>query len=551
MIKIRKRLSIFIGMLLFSVCINSINVYADSTESEGRVLFISSYSYGTDTVQMQIEGIKEGFGGRVVLDYEFMDKKRVDDEVSEQLFYESLAYRLSVTEPYDVIILGDDEALLFAVKYQEELFAGIPLVFEGVNDAELAMRVSEDPLITGIVEKYSIEDNIDLGLSLYPDARKVVAILDDSTTGKAARKAFYQCAEEYPDLEFNEINASSLNIYKLRQRISQVGNDSILIYIILSEDASGRQYNNKEAVEFIVNYARVPVLHMVEGGIGEGILGGNVVSMNQSGKIAALMAMNIIRGEEISNIEVMVKKPNVYFIDELVMKKFDLDLSLIPEGAVVINHQPSFWERNKEVLLPGSILIAALLIIILWVLYDNFRRRKLLVELEDARSIMESASQHDFLTGLPNRSKFMEDLENCVRTEAPCTIMMLDIDNFKHINDTYGHTTGDEALRQLADRLKGMKTPLLTPYRFAGDEFIIILRSCQRKIVEKEVVHCFQLFDKPFLLAGEKRKVGGSIGVASYPADAKDIEHLIICADDAMYQVKKSGKNNFAFYFSS
>lgn len=551
MIKIRKRLSIFIGMLLFSVCINSINVYADSTESEGRVLFISSYSYGTDTVQMQIEGIKEGFGGRVVLDYEFMDKKRVDDEVSEQLFYESLAYRLSVTEPYDVIILGDDEALLFAVKYQEELFAGIPLIFEGVNDVELAMRVSEDPLITGIVEKYSIEDNIDLGLSLYPDARKVVAILDDSTAGKAARKAFYQCAEEYSDLEFNEINASSLNIYKLRQRISQVGNDSILIYIMMSEDASGRQYNNKEAVEFIINYARVPVLHMVEGGIGEGLLGGNVVSMNQSGKIAALMAMNIIRGEEISNIEVMVKKPNVYFIDELVMKKFDLDLSLIPEGAVVINHQPSFWERNQEALLPGSILIAALLIIILWVLYDNFRRRKLLVELEDARSIMESASQHDFLTGLPNRSKFMEDLENCVRMETPCTIMMLDIDNFKHINDTYGHTTGDEALRQLADRLKGMKTPLLTPYRFAGDEFIIILRSCQRKIVEKEVVHCFQLFDKPFLLAGEKRKVGGSIGVASYPADAKDIEHLIICADDAMYQVKKSGKNNFAFYFSS
>lgn len=551
MIKIRKRLSIFIGMLLFSVCINSINVYADSTESEGRVLFISSYSYGTDTVQMQIEGIKEGFGGRVVLDYEFMDTKRVDDEISEQLFYENLAYRLSVTEPYDVIILGDDAALLFAVKYQEELFSGIPLIFEGINDVDLAMQVSEDPLITGIVEKYSIEDNIDLGLSLYPDARKVVAILDDSITGKAARKAFYQCAEKYPDLEFNEINASSLNIYKLRQRISQVGNDSILIYMMLSEDASGRQYSNKEAVQFIVDHARVPVLHMVEGGIGEGLLGGNVVSMNQSGEIAAQIAMNILRGEEISDIEVMVKSPNVYFIDELVMKEFDLDLSLIPEGAVVINHQPSFWERNKEVLLPGSILIAALLIIILWVLYDNFRRRKLLVELEDARSIMESASQHDFLTGLPNRSKFMEDLENCVRMETPCTIMMLDIDNFKHINDTYGHTTGDEALRQLADRLKGMKTPLLTPYRFAGDEFIIILRSCQRKIVEKEALHCFQLFDKPFMLAGEKRKVGGSIGVASYPADAKDIEHLIICADDAMYQVKKSGKNNFAFYFSS
>ena len=173
------------------------------------------------------------------------------------------------------------------------------------------------------------------------------------------------------------------------------------------------------------------------------------------------------------------------------------------------------------------------------------------MELEDARNILESASQHDFLTGLPNRSKFMEDLEDSIQRETACTIMMLDIDNFKHINDTYGHTTGDEALKQLADRLKGIRTPLLTPYRFAGDEFIIILKSSQRKIVEKEAFHCYQLFEKPFKLAGEERKIGGSIGIASYPADARDIEHLINCADDAMYHVKKSGKNNFGFYSES
>ena len=126
--------------------------------------------------------------------------------------------------------------------------------------------------------------------------------------------------------------------------------------------------------------------------------------------------------------------------------------------------------------------------------------------------------------------------------------MMLDIDHFKHINDTYGHTAGDEALKQLAERLKGMQTPILTPYRFAGDEFIIILKSSQNKIKEKSAIQCHQLFGEPFMLAGEKRKVGGSIGIASYPADAGSIEQLIICADDAMYQVKKRGRNNFAFY---
>lgn len=549
MIKIKRKLSLLcVGMFLLLLCMNDVEVRAGSMEKEGRVLFISSYSYGWDTVQMQIEGIKAGIGKKIVLDYEFMDTKRVNDETSGQQFLEGMSYRMSKVEPYDAVILGDDAALLFALEHREELFEGIPLIFEGVNDEELARKAAEDPLITGVIEKLSIENNIDLGLTLYPEAKKVVAILDDSITGEAERKSFYRCAEKYPDLEFSEINASELNNNKIRQRISQIGQDTILIYIVMTENASGKQYGDQEAVTFIVNNARVPVLRMVEAGIGEGLLGGNVVSMYKSGEIAAELAMNFINGRRKDNVGVVVESPNVYCIDELVMKKYELDMSLIPEGATIVNYQPAFWERNKEALIPGSILVVALLIIVLWALFDNFRRRKLLEELEEARKIMESASQHDFLTGLGNRSKFMEDLESFRSLDVPFTIMMLDIDHFKHINDTYGHTAGDEALKQLADRLKGLQTPILTPYRFAGDEFIIILRSGQRKIVEKAAFQCHQLFDKPFLLAGEKRKVGGSMGIASYPADAADAEQLIIAADDAMYEVKKSGRNNFAFY---
>ena len=195
MTKIKTCLSIFMVIFLFSICVSNLNAHAKATEdadsnSIGRVLFISSYSYGTDTVQMQIEGIIAGFQGKVVLDYEFMDTKRNYDEISEQQFYEGLSYRMSKSEPYDVVILGDDAALLFAIKYREELFAGIPLVFEGINDEELAVEAAKDPLITGVVGNYSIKDNIDFGCMLYPDARKVVAILDDSITGKAEREAF-------------------------------------------------------------------------------------------------------------------------------------------------------------------------------------------------------------------------------------------------------------------------------------------------------------------------------------------------------------------------
>lgn len=532
------------------VLMNGILAQAAETteENSGRILFISSYSYGWDTVQIQIEGIKAGIGESTVIDYEFMDTKRVDDETSQQQFYEGLKYRMSRVEPYDVVILGDDAALLFAVEYREELFEGIPLVYEGINDEELALELSKDPLITGVIEKLSVEKNIDLGRLLFPKAKRVVAILDDSITGEAERKRFYSYQDYYPDLEFAEINASELTTRKLRQSINQIGNNSILIYVTMTEDADGKQYSNKEAVSFITGAARVPVLRMVEAGIGEGLLGGNVVSMYKSGELAANIAMDIINGKKSGDIGVVVESPNIYCIDQLVMEKFELDMELLPEGTTIVNYQPSFWERNKEAVLPGGMVIIALLCVIFAFWLANFKKRKLLIELEEARKIMESASQHDFLTGISNRSKFMEDLEKTIAAGTPCTIMMIDIDEFKKINDTFGHSAGDEALKQLAARLKELQSQILTPYRFAGDEFIILIKSKQRKIVEKTAHQCRELFDKPFILSGEKKKVGGSIGIASYPEDTEDLEQLIVYADDAMYSVKKSGKNNYAYY---
>lgn len=537
-------LSIFMCLLLLFQAM--LTVRAEEKEDK-RVLFISSYSYAWDTVQLQIEGIKAGLGDGVTLDYEFMDTKRVNDETAEKLFFEGLSYRLSKVAPYDVVILGDDAALIFAAKYQEELFAGIPLVFEGVNDEELAGELAKDPLITGVLEKLSVDKNIELGLRLNTDAKKVVAILDNSITGEVERKRFYKSAESYPELTFTEINASELTSTQLRRELKKVSDDSILIYVVMTEDASGKQYTNKESIRLISDNAAVPALRMVEGGIGEGLLGGNVVSMYKSGEIAANIAVSIAGGRDSGQINVM-DSPNIYCVDQLVMNKFGLDMSLLPEETQIINEQKNFFERNQEAMVPSAMLIIFLIIVILWVCIDNFRSRRLMKELEEARGIMESASQHDFLTGIPNRSKFMEDLETTIASGKPCTIMMIDIDDFKHINDNYGHTAGDDALRELAHRLKQMQSQILTPYRFAGDEFILLIRSEQKKIVEKTAYECRNLFSKSFVLAGTEMKVCGSIGISSYPRDAQDAEQLIINADDAMYEVKKSGKNNFAFY---
>jgi len=515
---------------------------------QGRVLFISSYSYGWDTVQLQIEGFIEGLAPGIAVDYEFMDTKRLDIEVAQQMLYERLKYILSVVPPYDVIVVGDDAALKFAVDYREELFDGIPIVFEGINNVQYARQLAEqDPLVTGVVEELSLEKNIDLVLRLLPETQRIIAILDDSLTGQAERENFYSVQDAFPDLTFGEINVSECTTADLRARLWQQGNGSVLFFILMTEDQSGRTYTNLEAVQTLAKYTRVPVIRMVDSRIEEGLLGGYVVSMNNSGLLAGQMATRIIAGTAPAEIPV-ADSPNIYYINEEVMREQGLDMGKLPKDVVIVNHKVTFFEKYRSVVLPMVVFAMAIVIIMAIVVYDNLHRRKLLSELEGARTILESASQHDFLTGLHNRSKFMEDLTQAIEKELPCTVLMLDIDDFKSINDVYGHAAGDEALKQVAERMKAMQSQILTPYRYAGDEFIMILLSEQGKLIEKTAYGCRQVFSSDFTIRGVKRKITGSIGVATYPKDAATVEQLIVCADKAMYMVKKSGKNKFAYY---
>lgn len=525
--------------------------YGESTgvheQAEGRVLFISSYSYGWDTVQIQIEGIKQGIGKNVVLDYEFMDTKRVDDHISGQMFYEGLKYRMSMVEPYDVVILGDDAALNFALKYREELFKDIPLIFEGVNNEELALEVSEDPLITGVLEKLSFEKNIEFALKLYPDADKVVAILDDTVTGEAERKSFYKNAAMYPDLEFSEINTSQLTTEELKNAIASVEKNTILIYIVMTEDKSGKNYTGSQSIDLISAYAKVPAFRMVSGGIGEGLLGGNIVSMEASGRIAANMAMEIINGKNPAEFQVMADSPNLYCVDEDVMRKFNIDLSLIPEGAEVINHRQGIMEKYKEVLVPVIVIILLLISIVVIFIVDNIRRRKIVKKLENAKRYLQHANNYDLLTGIKNRAKFNIDLPKLIGGEKPCAVMMMDIDNFKKINDTYGHNMGDEALKQIGLRLQNVSSEVMTPYRFAGDEFIVIVESGDKNVIDEYARKCMSVFEEPFVFGDNSVVIHGSMGISVYE-EGDNMLNLIGRADTAMYQVKKSGKNAYGYY---
>lgn len=545
-----KRISTFFlsFVLTFSLMLSTHSGISAATADEYRILFLSSYSYGWDTVQIQIEGIKKGITDDVVLDYEFMDTKRFPGKESIDVFYEGLSYRMSHAAPYDALIVGDDAALHFAIEHRDDLFKDMPIIFEGVNDIEYAKEVSKDPLITGVVEDLSITSNIDFGLKLYPDAGEVIAILDNSITGEAERSSFYSIAPLYPSLTFSEINCSELTSGELIDRLSGIPENTILIYIVMTEDASGRQYTSLQSVNLISTYSKVPAIRMVSGGIGYGLLGGNIVSMELSGQLAAEMANEIVHGKNPAEYTSIIDSPNIYCIDEAVMRRYGLDLKLIPKDARIINHTPTFIEKYHIILMPITIIMLLLLIIIVFLLLRSIKQYFLTRELYREKKKIAEDSTYDFLTGLSNRSKLYSDLNMLGSSHASYALFIFDIDGFKQINDTYGHQAGDEVLTELGKRISSVKNPAFTPYRLAGDEFICIYRTRNHERIDECARHCMELFEPDFKIKDLSISVKISLGIAVSPDDCIDVEKLIECADKAMYTVKKNGKNSYAWY---
>ena len=179
--------------------------------------------------------------------------------------------------------------------------------------------------------------------------------------------------------------------------------------------------------------------------------------------------------------------------------------------------------------------------------------KKLEHELEEAKAKAEHLATHDFLTGLPNRVLLTDRISQAIsfakREKRMMAVMTIDMDDFKKINDTYGHGEGDRLLVEIAFRMKNSIRETDTASRYGGDEFLLLAfpELSSEKNIEVIVKRLLENARQPFEIKGTVVSPAFSIGIAVYPTNGSSAEELILKSDEALYIAKKLGKNRYAF----
>lgn len=174
------------------------------------------------------------------------------------------------------------------------------------------------------------------------------------------------------------------------------------------------------------------------------------------------------------------------------------------------------------------------------------------VRARDLHKQVKHLAHYDNLTGLLNRNLLMNRLEQalkrCDRYKQRCALIYLDLDHFKPVNETYGHTVGDELLQAVAERIRNHCRNTDSPARIGSDEFLVLLENVDKNTGRKVADKLLKALEAPFELSGNVVQIGASIGISTYPDTAKNAEELIKQADQALRRAKQGDEHHFVAF---
>ena len=347
-IKLLKIIFLFLSASCVGVILQPSSISASHMH---RVLYISSYHPAFPTFFQQIEGVQEVFSSKnIELDIEFMDSKRFYTETNLSQFYDSIRYKISEVGTYDAIIVADDNALNFALDNQADLFPDTPVVFLGVNNVDLGIAQNENPLVTGVLEAISMTDTISLTQRVNPNLSKLYVIVDATPSGQGDLETFEESIAEFPNIDYEILSLKELTFSEFSGLLDAITRQDAVLLLSAFRDRSDQTLDFDDSLDLIVNHLDAPLYHLYYHGMGDGVLGGKLISHYEQGKTAASLVLDILEdGRPVRSMPVITESPNQYVFDFNVLQQFDVDMSLLPEDSIIENEPVTFYYQYREI----------------------------------------------------------------------------------------------------------------------------------------------------------------------------------------------------------
>ncbi len=569
LLSIRPRVALLIIVMMALIVSQfeySYSLSQSKVEQEKHILVLNSYHRGfkwtDDTVTSFLETLESlSPEHKYVFYIEYLDWKKYPTQKNIENMYANLRYKYG-SKPIDLIVATDDKALELAIDYRQEQLKNIPIVFTGVSQDSFKLLSNDEENITGVIENIDLAPTIQIAKLLKPDFNKIYTIHDFTESGIAMNKDVSSTVKSI-DASLNCIALPPMAVDDIIASVKELPSDSIVLITTYYRDAQGLNVENSEFASLISKYSNVPVFSLYDFYLGYAVIGGAVLQGSKQGELAAKLANDYFDDKNLKSLTPVVNPKTEVIVDYNEITKYKVDINKLPKDTVILNKPLSFKESNPEAYYLVMTVIFLLIILVLSLIYYTRRlirtKRQLESQNEELHDLYEQIYNSeeelknlvyfDSLTKLPNRIALTNDIQEHVKQQESITaaLMIIDIDNFKYINDTLGHHFGDEFLIEIAKIFLNLSSQSIRVYRIGGDEFAFLVTASmpQIEMAAQEIMNCFH---KPIYMDKIKIHTTLSMGIAVYPFAGKTVQQLLKNSDIAMYEAKQRGKERYVFF---
>ncbi|MBT3145020.1 GGDEF domain-containing protein [Neptunomonas phycophila] len=526
-------------------------------ETSKSILIINSWSEQLPWQQSIERGFLQAMDAEpnTIVYTEHLDAERFPTEDYQDVFAAYLTQKYKSIE-LESVVAESLPAVEFLMKNQS-LFTNIHRFYFPDSDKVTATLSSDESLIP-IFEDYL--GSFNEMLRIYnPDNIYVVA----DSLSYSGRNQLQRFKEALPTSLLNDSITFLVDkpMTELVDEVSRLPENSAIFYLLIFRDGAGKDFIPYKAAQRISEAANAPVFSVWESLMGSGVVGGYLLSGERVGNLAGNAALYF--GQQPLPT---TKDAFEYYYDVNQIERFGINKKDLPDTTILINDFPSFYESYK--LQINLTLLALTLFIVLSIILSvvNRKRRYLVNALQTEQDLLEKRvfertqelnqlrikaekdARTDVLTQLNNRRAFFElgslIHSQSVRYKRSYAILVMDVDLFKQVNDTYGHDAGDVALKRLAHVMQASLRSSDIMARIGGEEFAAIITDLSNNNVLHKAEHLRASLEKEEITwKAHSFSITMSIGVAYYSPNDKGISDVLKRADQALYNAKGHGRN--------